>query len=100
MVDEKKERKTKEELVSDLMYQAQMLIWGRNYPDKKRLAVERYMRSFISALTLGELQSHIGLFRKRGILQYDIVSTVDQASEGYDDYVMGNRKRYPKRPQT
>ena len=82
--------KTKEELVSDLMHHVQMLIYERYYPDNKRLAVERYMRSYLRASTLGELKLYIRLFKSRGILQGDVVHKVDQASEGYDNFM---RKR-------
>lgn len=96
MVNMNDGEKTKEELVSGLMQHVQMLIYGRYYPDNKRLAVERYMRSYLRALTLGELRAYINLFKRRGILQPDVVHKVDQASEGYDNYVMGNRKRYSR----
>ncbi|MFC1992070.1 hypothetical protein ACFLVC_05065 [Chloroflexota bacterium] len=84
------EKKTKEELESDLMYQTQMLIWRRGYSDKKKLATERYMRSYIKALTIGELKRYIDFINRNGVYHVDIVHKVDQASEGYDKF-MQNR---------
>jgi len=100
VIEAGKEKKTKEELVSDLMFPVKLLILERFYSDNKRLAVERYMRTFLGALTTGELKAYLNLLKSRNIMQADIVNKINQASKGYDNYVKPKRKRFYRRYQT
>ena len=92
MVEPEREKTMPEDMVAELMQYVQMET--SQFPMNKRFAVERYMRTFLRRLTKIELRAAVRVFNKRGILHPDITYKINQASEGYDNYVMGNRKRY------
>jgi len=60
----------------------------------KRLAIERYMRTYLKALLDSELKFEIGYFNANGTLSPDLEFKIDQAAKGYDWFMS---KRYPKR---
>lgn len=79
---------TPEDMVSDLMQY--VYIETSKFPINKRFAVERYMRTFLRRLTKNELEAALRVFYRRGILHPDIIYKINQASEGYDNFI---RKR-------
>jgi len=79
---------TPEDMVSDLMQY--VYIETSQFPINKRFAVERYMRTFLRRLTKNELEAALRIFYRRGILHPDITYKINQASEGYDNFI---RKR-------
>ena len=79
---------TPEDMVSDLMQY--VYIETSKFPINKRFAVERYMRTFLRRLTKNELEAALRIFHRRGILHPDITYKINQASEGYDNFI---RKR-------
>ena len=79
---------TPEDMVSDLMQYVYMET--SQFPINKRFAVERYMRTFLRRLTKNELEAALRIFHRRGILHPDITYKINQASEGYDNFI---RKR-------
>ena len=87
-----REKDYRETLVSDLLMGVQMETM--DFPMKKRLAVERYMRKFLRSLTTLELEIAHGLYERQSILTPDIEYKVTEASEGYDDFMYKRRNSY------
>ena len=88
MVQPERNKATPEDMVSDLMQYVYMET--SQFPMHKRFAVERYMRTFLRRLTKNELEAALRIFYRRGILHPDITYKINQASEGYDNFI---RKR-------
>ena len=82
-----------EDLVSNLMLFV-TLETGK-LPRPKRLAVERYMRTFVKSLTRHELELYIGFYATNRSLDPDLTFKINQASEGYNRYMsMRSRRQY------
>jgi len=60
----------------------------------KRLAIERYMRTYLKALLDSELKFELGYFNVNGTVSPDLEYKISQAAKGYDWFMS---KRYPKR---
>ena len=63
----------------------------RKFSTAKRLAVERYMRTFLRALTKSELEITFKVCHGTGSLDPDLAFKLNQASQGYDRYMSGKR---------
>lgn len=92
MIEPERRKAMPEDMVSELMQYVQMET--DKFPVKKRFAADRYMRTFLRRLTKRELEAAIWVFHKRGILHPDITYKINQASEGYDNYMAHKGKRY------
>ncbi len=78
-----------EDLISALMWHVSQET--RKFSKAKRLAVERYMRTFLRALTRGELDLALKMCDGGQCLDPDLAFKVNQASTGYDRYMSGKR---------
>ncbi len=78
-----------EDLMSALMWHVSLETG--NFSKAKRLAVERYMRTFLRALTRGELDLALKICDEAQRLDPDLAFKVNQASTGYDRYMSRNR---------
>jgi hypothetical protein len=85
VVEPERKKAMPEDMVAELMQYVQMET--SQFPMNKRFAVERYMRTFLRRLTKIELQAAVRVFHKRGILHPDITYKINQASEGYDNFM-------------
>ena len=63
---------------------------------KKRQALERYMRTFLRALTIPELEFELKYAEDNDKLSADVEYRLLRASRGYDAYV----KQYPVKKET
>ena len=79
------ERMEAEDLISSLM--VFMSFATRGFTRAKRLAVERYMRTFLRSLTRTELEVSFKCCTGTGSLDPDLAFKLDQASKGYDRYM-------------
>lgn len=78
-----------EDLVSILMVYVSRET--RDFTTAKRLAVERYMRTLLRALTKAELELALKVCQGSQSLDPDLAFKVNQASKGYDRYMSGKR---------
>jgi len=78
-----------EDLVSILMVYVSRET--RDFTTAKRLAVERYMRTLLRALTRAELELDLKVCQGSQSLDPDLAFKVNQASKGYDRYMSGQR---------
>ncbi len=78
-----------EDLVSILMVYVSRET--RDFTTAKRLAVERYMRTLLRALTRAELELTLKVCQGSQSLDPDLAFKVNQASKGYDRYMSGKR---------
>jgi len=78
-----------EDLVSILMVYVSRET--RDFTTAKRLAVERYMRTLLRALTRAELELALKVCQGSQSLDPDLAFKVNQASKGYDRYMSGKR---------
>ena len=60
----------------------------------KRLAIEKYMRTYLRALFDSELKFELQHVLTNGTISPDLEYKIDQAAKGYDWFMS---KRYPKR---
>ena len=74
-----------EDLLSALMMY--VYLKGREFSTAKMLAVERYMRTYIRALTRGELEMALNACDASQSLDPDLAFKFNQTSMGYDRYV-------------
>ena len=74
-----------EALISALMLYVSSKTTG--FPTAKRLATERYMRTFLRSLTKIEVQLAAEHCKVTGSLEPDLAFKLDQASRGYDRYM-------------
>jgi len=78
-----------EDLVSILMVYVSRET--RDFTTAKRLAVERYMRTLLRALTRAELELALKVCQGSQSLDPDLAFKINQASKGYDRYMSGKR---------
>ena len=74
-----------EELISALM--AYVFLAGGEFSTAKRLAVSRYMRTFIKTLARGELEMALKFCDADQSLNSDLAFKFNQASMGYDRFI-------------
>ena len=65
-----------------------------NISTGKRLAIERYMRTYLRALLDSELEFELKYVYANGTISPDLEYKIDQAAKGYDWFMS---KRHPKR---
>jgi len=65
----------------------------RRFSRPKKQAVDRYMRTFLRALTRFELEMAIRFHETNGFLDPDLAFKIDQASKGYDRYMSRRSRR-------
>lgn len=58
-----------------------------NFPMSKKMAVDRYMRKVLRALTTSELNLAIQIWDRNHSHHPDIIFKISQASEGYDRFM-------------
>jgi len=75
----------REDIVSNLMVLVQMQT--AKFPRPKKLAVDRYMRTFLRSLTKYELEIANQVYKNSFSLVPDIEFKINQASEGYDRFM-------------
>ena len=83
----------KEELVGEVFFYAQMKI---RYSAKKTEAVKRYMRSYLRALTLPELEMELKHYEVNLFISPTIAYHIEKASRGYDKWMERRRSRETK----
>lgn len=59
----------------------------------KLRAMERYMRTFLRSLTIGELEDEVEQVERQQLLSAELMSKMEQASRGFDRFVA---KKYGK----
>ena len=64
-----------------------------NYPRSKKFAVDRYMRTFLRSLTRIELEFASRFYKTNGFLDPDLTFKINQASNGYDRYIISHSSR-------
>jgi len=78
-----------EDLISSLMLYVSRET--TEFSTAKRLAVERYMRALLRALTRSELEIALKVCLGSEFLDPDLDFKLNQASRGYDRYMSGKR---------
>ncbi len=79
-----KKKLDKEELIGWLFVFVSSAIKGN---EAKRQAGERYMRSYLRALTVLELEFELKYYDTNGSISPTLQFKVDQASNGYDKFM-------------
>lgn len=80
-----REINNREDIVSNLMVLVRLQT-GK-FPTSKKLAVDRYMRTFLRSLTSFELEIANQVYENSFALVPDIEFKIAQASEGYDRFM-------------
>jgi hypothetical protein len=86
-------RDKKERLVGELFIHVSFKI---RYSAKKNDAVKRYMRSYLRALTLPELEFELKYVYVNGFISPTIAYYIEKASRGYDSWVARRRSKETK----
>lgn len=76
----------KEEMVGQLLC-GWVSIEGKGWTDKKHSALERYMRTYLRALTYPELEYELKWCEDNNKMSAGLQAKVNQAVEGYDAFM-------------
>jgi len=80
-----------EDMISEVMITVQT--FTDDYPQPKKLAVDRYMRTVLRALTRHELKLAYSSYRFRELTP-DLEFKLNQASRGYDHFMEKRKWNY------